>query len=109
MIFHIVLFRPRTGVSDPERRALLEALSTAATEIPSVRRFHVGTRVTHGRAYEQMMTQDFPYAAVVEFDDLAGLQAYLQHPQHEKLGALFYELLEVGLIYDYEASAAAEL
>ena len=69
----------------------------------------MGKRITHGRAYEQMMTQDFSYAAVVEFDDLAGLQAYLQHPQHEKLGALFYELLEAGLVYDYEATAAADL
>ena len=109
MIFHIVLFRPRPGISDSQRRALLEALSTAATDIPSVKRFHVGKRITHGRAYEQMMTQDFSYAAVVEFNDLAGLQAYLQHPQHEKLGALFYELLEAGLVYDYEATAAAEL
>jgi hypothetical protein len=109
MVFHIVLFRPRSGVSDSQRRALLEALSTAATDIPSLRRFHVGKRITHGRDYEQMMTQDFPYAAVAEFDDLAGLQAYLQHPQHEKLGALFYELLGAGLVYDYEATAAAEL
>ena len=36
------------------------------------------------------------------FDDLAGLQAYLEHPQHEKLGALFYQALEAALVYDYD-------
>jgi hypothetical protein len=105
MVFHVVLFRPRPGVSESERQEMFAALSAAATGIPSVRRFHVGTRTTHGAAYERLMTQDFPYAAIVEFDDLAGLEAYLQHPQHERLGKLFYALLEVGLVYDYEAEA----
>jgi hypothetical protein len=105
MFLHIVLFRPKPGISDADRSALLAALERAAIHIPSVRRFHVGRRVTHGRGYEQQMTQDFPYAAVVEFDDLAGLQTYLQHPAHEELGARFQQMSEVGLIYDYEMEA----
>jgi hypothetical protein len=48
------------------------------------------------------MEQSYPFAAVIEFDDLDGLQAYLNHAQHEKLGALFYQLLDAGLVYDYE-------
>ena len=81
---------------------MFDALKAAATEIPSVRRFHIGARTTHGAAYESLMREDFPFAAIVEFDDLAGLQAYLRHPQHEKLGALFYQLQEIALAYDYE-------
>lgn len=54
------------------------------------------------------MTQDFPYAAVVQFDDLDGLQAYLQHPAHEALGAKFHELTPVGLIDDYEMEGVLE-
>jgi hypothetical protein len=49
-----------------------------------------------------MMTADYPYAAVIEFDDLAGLQSYLQHPKHQNLGELFYRLLEAGLVCDYQ-------
>lgn len=108
MCLHIVLFRPKAGVSDADRQALLAAIEHAATQIPSVRRFHIGRRARHGRGYEQQMTQDFPYAAVVEFDDLAGLQAYLQHPAHENLGARFHEMLDVGLIYDYEMEAPGD-
>jgi hypothetical protein len=99
---HVVLFRPKAAIPEADRQAMFDALRLAATEIPSVRRFQVGRRVTHGRAYEQMMTVDYPYAAIVEFDDLAGLQTYLNHPQHEKLGGLFYALLDAGLVYDYE-------
>jgi hypothetical protein len=74
----------------------------ASTEIPSVKKFHIGMRVTHGGAYEQSMPEDYPYAAAVEFEDLEGLKAYLEHPKHEALGRLFYELLDTGLVYDYE-------
>ena len=102
MVLHIVLFRPKPSVSDSDRAAMFAALHAAATEVPTVRRFQVGNRVKHGRPYEQMMLEDYPFAAVVEFDDLAGLKAYLNHPQHERLGGLFYQLLEAALVYDYE-------
>jgi stress responsive alpha/beta barrel protein len=100
-----VLFRPKPSVSEAERQAMFAALSAASTGIPTVRRFHIGNRITHGRPYEHLMKQSYPYAAVIEFDDLDGLKAYLNHPQHEKLGALFYELLDAGLVYDYEMNA----
>jgi stress responsive alpha/beta barrel protein len=102
MVLHVVLFRPKIDVSDADRRAMFGALHTAASEIASVRRFYVGKRLTHGAAYEPLMTQNFPYTAIVEFDDLAGLQAYLQHPKHGALGDLFYRLQDAALVYDYE-------
>jgi hypothetical protein len=102
VLVHVVLFRPRAGLSEENRRDMFDALHAAATGIPTVRRFSVGTRVSHGAAYETLMREDFPYAAIVEFDDLEGLQAYLRHPQHEKLGALFYQLQEMALAYDYQ-------
>jgi hypothetical protein len=104
VVVHVVLFRPKADASDADRRQMFDALHAAATGIPSVRRFHIGTRATHGAAYERLMREDFPFAAIVEFDDLAGLQAYLRHPQHEQLGTLFYQLQESALAYDYEIS-----
>jgi len=102
MVAHVVLFRPKPDVTPQERQSMFDALTAAATEIPSVRRFQIGTRILHGPQYEQLMTESYPYAAVVEFDDLAGLQAYLLHPRHQMLGELFYRLLEKALAYDYE-------
>ena len=102
MVAHVVLFRPKPDISDGDRASMFEALSAAAREIPTVRRFHIGRRLAHGAGYERLTAEDFPFAAVIEFDDLAGLQAYLQHPQHQKLGSLFYQLLAAGLVYDYE-------
>ena len=104
MLVHVVLFRPKPGISDYDRRSMFAALDTAAREIPAVRRFAVGARITHGASYEALMTHDFSFAAIIEFDDLAGLQAYLRHPQHEVMGELFYRLQESALAYDYDVN-----
>ena len=102
MMLHVVLFRPKTDVTDADRRAMFGALNVAASQIPSVRRFYVGQRVIHGAVYEPLMQHDFPYAAIVEFEDLAGLQEYLQHPKHRELGELFSRLQDAALVYDFE-------
>jgi hypothetical protein len=55
---------------------------------------------------------DYQFAAVLEFDDEAGLTAYLEHPAHQQLGALFFEAFEQALMYDCslaDGTALAEL
>jgi hypothetical protein len=102
MIAHVVLFRPRPNLSDTDRRALVDSFSRALSEIPSIRRSRLGRRVTHGRGYEQLMREDYEYIALLEFDDMAGLQAYLEHPAHAELGERFFAAFESALMYDYE-------
>jgi hypothetical protein len=102
VIAHVVLFRPRPDLSAEDRLGLGEVLVAALRAIPAVRRARVGRRVTHGRGYEQMMRHDYPYAALLEFDDLAGLEAYLEHPAHATLAGRFFTSFEDVLIYDYE-------
>jgi hypothetical protein len=101
MITHIVLFRPRAGLSNDERAGLANELRTAIRTIPSIRRSRVGRRVTHGRPYEQRPQPDLLYAALLDFDNLAGLKAYLDHPAHEALAARFFDVLDEALIYDF--------
>ena len=102
MIVHLVLFRPRADLADSERRGLAEALSAAIQQIPTVRGARVGRRVKHGRPYEQLMRVDYSHIAILDFDDLAGLQAYLEHPVHEQLATRFFAVFEEALMYDYE-------
>lgn len=102
MVVHVVLFRPRPELSTLERQGLAEALEVALTSIPSIRRFHIGRRLRHGAGYEALMPVDLQYAALIEFDDLQGLQHYLQHPAHQALGRQFMASLESSAIFDYE-------
>jgi hypothetical protein len=101
VIAHVVLFQPRTDLEPDTRDALVAAFERALREIPSIRRARVGRRVTHGRPYEALMQVSYEYAAVLEFDDLAGVKSYLEHPAHERLATEFFKAFEHALMYDF--------
>lgn len=101
MVSHVVLFRLRTDLGQADRRGFVEALETALRDIPSVRGFRFGRRVTVGAAYEQAAPA-LDFIAVIDFDDAAGLQAYLTHPAHAALGARFNASIDEGLVFDYD-------
>jgi hypothetical protein len=107
MIAHVVLFKPRPGLDAAGRQRLAAAFEVALRDIPTIRRAQVGRRILHGRPYEQLMTVDYEYAAILEFDTVADLAAYLAHGAHDALGALFFEAFDVALMYDYEMTSEA--
>jgi hypothetical protein len=109
MVSHVVLWRPRADLAATDRQALVAAFENAIREIPSVRSVRIGRRVTHGAAYESGIADSAGYLAVIDFDDLAGLQAYLHHPAHERLGTLFNQSSSSALVYDFEVGALEEL
>lgn len=103
MIAHVVLFRPRADMTDTDRQRLLDDLTAAVAAIPEIRRLRIGRRMVHGLpGYERAMLEDFEYAALVEFDDVAGLRGYLTHPSHAAVARHFTGSSVVALAYDYE-------
>ena len=103
MTVHVILYKPRSDLTQGTQIEILEKLAVAATTIPSIRRIRVGKRVRHGRpGYEQAMHVDFEYAVIVEFDDVEGLTAYLAHPAHNVIGGHFTASASDSLAYDYE-------
>jgi len=101
VIAHVVLFQPRSDLADADREAFLAAIARARCEIPTIRRFFVGRRARFGHQYEPLMAEDFPWAAIVEFDDAEGLAAYLAHPAHAELGRQLWIASEKVLVFDY--------
>jgi hypothetical protein len=102
MIAHIVLLQPKPDLTDAQRATALATIRQSADSLPEVR-LRLGRRVTHGLpGYEQMMTQDFEYALIVEAEDVAALKRYLMAPAHMALGQLFYTATSAALAYDYE-------
>jgi hypothetical protein len=105
VIVHVVLFEPRADLSDEQRDQVLADLRAAAAAVPSLRRCRIGPRITLGLpGYEQAMTVDYQFAAIMEFDDREGLEAYLRHPAHEAAGRHFTSSASHALAYDYEVS-----
>jgi hypothetical protein len=101
MVTHLVLMKPRPDLTPADRQAFIDAFDRAMREIPAVRGVRIGRRITHGAGYERT-APDMDYVASIDFDDLAGLQAYLRHPAHVELGARFGESLSAALVYDFE-------
>jgi hypothetical protein len=108
-VCHLVLMKPRPNLTTAERDAFVDAFERAVQEIPTVRGVRIGKRVTHGAGYEQGMPDAADYLASIDFDDLAGLQAYLRHPAHQALGARFGQALSAALVYDFEAGGVDDL
>ena len=103
MIAHVILFAPRAGLPEGTQQEVMSGLAAAAKSIPSIRRFRVGTRVTHGLpGYEQTMREPYAFAAIIEFDDVEGLKAYLEHPVHDGIGSHFTASASHSLAYDYD-------
>ena len=49
-----------------------------------------------------LFRSDYSHAAILEFDDIAGLKAYLEHPVHNELGSRLFECFEQALMYDFD-------
>jgi uncharacterized protein (DUF736 family) len=102
MIGHVVLVKPKKSLSLDDRQAFVAAFEKAVRQIPSVRRVQFGRRVKIGAGYDSTSADTADYLACIEFDDIAGLQAYLRHPAHEELGFRFNQTAAAANVYDFE-------
>jgi hypothetical protein len=108
MIVHVVLFRPKAGLDAADRGSLLAAIERAHRQIPVIRRFLVGKRTLRGAGYAAA-TPEYPFIALIEVDDEAGLQQYLAHPAHTDLARWFWQTSDSALAYDFEVVNASTL
>jgi len=102
MVAHVVLFRPKPQLTAVERADFIAALEHALQDIALIKRARVGRRITVGRQYDQENAETYPFAAILEFEDEAGLRAYLDHPAHRALGEQFYLTAESAMVFDYD-------
>lgn len=102
MITHLVLFRPRVAMSAEERVRLVTSFVAAVRAIPTVRHARLGRRLTVGADYETRPKPDFTVLVALDFDDLTGLRAYLDHPAHAAPANHLYEVMDDGAIYDFD-------
>ena len=107
MVLHVVLYRPKPDVTPDTLASLADLIASTAAAISDVRSFRVGMRLADGPPYLGGAFPDFPFMAVVEFDNREGLLRYLQHPAHEALGRAFNTTAAAALVYDYVVADGA--
>lgn len=108
MVVHVVLYRPRADATPVQLVGLADALSAAAGAVGQVRRCWLGRTLPNPPRYKLGGFPDFPFCAVLEFDDAAGLEAYLAHEAHADVSRLFNQTTDAALIYDFETVEASE-
>lgn len=109
MIAHLVLLKPRPDLPVESRRAFARVFSHAVATIPSVRSVQVGRRVRHGAGYEASTPDAADVVALLTFDDLDGLRAYLTHPAHADVGRLFGETQQSAMVFDVDMGGIERL
>ena len=95
MLAHIVLFEPKPGISEGQKRLFAQLFQDLSRAVSSVRRANVGRSIDLNTGYaREFGEKTYRYAAVVEFDDSEGLVEYLTHPIHQKLGKMFWDICD---------------
>jgi hypothetical protein len=102
MISHVVLFRPKSDLTHGEREGLARAFENAVQRIPTVRAVRVGKRATVGAVYEHRSGDTPDILIAIDFDDMAGLRTYLEHPAHVELGERFNRAANTALVFDFD-------
>jgi hypothetical protein len=100
-VAHVVLFDLRPDLDAEGTRRFCDALMHALGAIPTVQRCRVGRRLAFGAGYEHAL-DGYAFMAVIEFEDLAALRVYLDHPAHAELGAMFWSSTSRTLVLDFE-------
>ena len=109
MVVHLVLLKPKPDLTADGRVGLVRAFEHAVREIPSVKGVRAGKRLRHGAGYEAAAPDAADFFIIVEFDDLAGLRAYLEHPAHAEVGKRFGDSLSAALVYDFDEKDLAAI
>lgn len=98
MIKHIVLFKFRDDLPDAEKSKKMQSIKTdleaLTSKVETLKRMEVGINCNPDESYDLALTS--------EFDDMEGLKAYANHPEHLKVGAVIREILDQRACVDYE-------
>ncbi|MFN0008684.1 MAG: Dabb family protein [Planctomycetota bacterium] len=102
MITHVVLLRLRKTVPKAEIDRVFDRLAALKQRIPGLITFS-------GGAYSspEGLHQGYTHGFVMTFADAAARDAYLPHPEHEKVKKLVLDVLDGGLdgvvAFDFES------
>ena len=103
MIKHIVLIQFPDTASDTQRKAIYQSVENLEQFITGWQGFIAGANVTP----EVGMNKGYNGGFIIEFVDEAARDAYLIHPEHQKVGATIVDTAVNGIegimVFDLKA------
>jgi Stress responsive A/B Barrel Domain len=78
MFRHVSLLRFTDDATTKDVRAISDALHALPARIPQLRDYRIGTDLG-------LVEENYHFAVVADFDDLAGYVAYRDDPEHQRI------------------------
>lgn len=96
---HTVIFSLQDDAPKGTIDAVIEDAHKMLTTIPTVRELKMGRPAK--QATPEFAAKDYDVGLVVFFDDFAGLEKYLKHPQHEAYVNRHLKSFKKVVVYDF--------
>jgi hypothetical protein len=94
---HIALFQFKSGTNDTIIQRAVDDLRRLTKVIPGIIDFSVGTNSS-----PEGLAGGLTHGFVMTFRDAAARDAYLPHPEHEKIKTLVQPHIEKVVVFDYD-------
>jgi hypothetical protein len=95
---HVVCFKFKDGTPDAEVKEIESAFAALADKIDTIKDFEWGTTENI-----EPLNDGFTHCFLVTFENKAGLEVYLPHPDHKKFVELLKPKLDKVFVFDYTA------
>ena len=96
MLTHIVCWKYKDEITDDQRRDHVAKLRSLPNVIDNIESFEAGADILH-------LERSFDTGLVAKFADREALDAYTDHPEHQKVIALGKQLAERAISVDFES------
>lgn len=94
MLTHIVCWKYKPEITEDQRKDHIARLRALPGIIPDIISFNVGTDILH-------LDRSFDTGLVSVFADRSALDAYTDHPEHQKVAALGKEIAQQAVSVDF--------
>lgn len=94
MLTHIVCWKYKPEITEDQRKDHIARLRALPGIIPDIISFNVGSDILH-------LDRSFDTGLVSVFADRAALDAYTDHPEHQKVAALGKEIAQQAVSVDF--------
>ena len=95
MLIHVVCWKYKNEITDELRRDHVAKLRSLPNVIENIESFEVGADILH-------LERSFDTGLVAKFAGRAELDAYADHPEHQKVVALGKQIAERAISVDFE-------
>lgn len=94
---HIALLKFKPETTEEQIQKIFDDLLDITESIPGIEDYVSGTNIS-----QEGFDQGYTHGFITTFTDVAARDAYLVHPEHERVKKALLEQLATGVVFDFE-------